>query len=502
MTTPAVRTIDPPSGDGAISGRARSLIGILAAALLVVGFFSLADLTRLDLARDEVAIATAVDVARSGVPADQIFNCFQGFCFEDDVGFARKWWDFSTTYLRLVGPGIVLALAVAAILDATVWRTGAGPGYGRWVTVGQSGRIARRRSALLPTDGVSESVAAVTVGALAAPVVAMVLVVFSPRVWGPALALAIGAALVARLALRGGAPVAPTAVPEGGTVGALTADVGRSFFSAGVVLVPSFVVAAFLGGIGTQVLTVEGVESVAGSNPVGVVLALVAGLAIDLPLAAGLPVAALALLIGADPVVVGIFLVALGLPGVAGWRDLAARVGARQVIAAVASIAVVAGTVFGGSQFVIAATGGPSIAWDGEACTYRGPDRFGPGVQEFAVTNDTEPADDGHTLAIVVGQLPDDVSLDHFAATVAADPTADLPNWFTVAGTREFVFPGTTETAEITLHAPGTYAVVCLDGGGFYVIFEFSMPQPMGWFDEFRNTFDGYVGEPTFQVAG
>ena len=73
---------------------------------------------------------------------------------------------------------------------------------------------------------------------------------------------------------------------------------------------------------------------------------------------------------------------------------------------------------------------------------------------------------------------------------------------FTVAGTREFVFPGTQEPAQITFHTPGRYAAVCLNGGGFYVIFEFSMPQPMGWFDEFRSTFNGYVADEVFTVAG
>lgn len=102
----------------------------------------------------------------------------------------------------------------------------------------------------------------------------------------------------------------------------------------------------------------------------------------------------------------------------------------------------------------------------------------------------------------MIGKLPSNVSAEHLAATVAVDPTADLPEWFTVAGTREFVFPGDTEPAEITLHDPGTYAAVCLHGGGFYVIYEFSMPQPMGWFDEFRSTFQGHVAEQTFEVAG
>ena len=42
-------------------------------------------------------------------------------------------------------------------------------------------------------------------------------------------------------------------------------------------------------------------------------------------------------------------------------------------------------------------------------------------------------------MAIVIGRVPDNVSLDHFALSVAANPTAPLPSYFTVAGTQEFV---------------------------------------------------------------
>ena len=144
----------------------------------------------------------------------------------------------------------------------------------------------------------------------------------------------------------------------------------------------------------------------------------------------------------------------------------------------------------------------PTVAFDGEECRYTGPMRFGPGVTEFVVRNDSVDEGDGHTMAIVIGRVPDNVSLDHFALSVAANPTAPLPSYFTVAGTQEFVFPGSEATAQITFHTPGRYGAVCLDGGGFYVIFEFSMPQPMGWVDEFRSTFMSYVADDLFTVAG
>ncbi len=75
------------------------------------------------------------------------------------------------------------------------------------------------------------------------------------------------------------------------------------------------------------------------------------------------------------------------------------------------------------------------------------------------------------------------------------------PAYFRIAGEHDFVFPGTTEYETIVLHTPGTYAAVCLYGGGPYLVTEFSMPQPPEWFDEFRDQFTNYVSRP-FAVAG
>jgi uncharacterized membrane protein YraQ (UPF0718 family) len=500
-TSSDVRPIDPPDGPPArpLSPSSRKLIGLVVLGLVVVGFLSFVGYPRLDVVREEVAIATAVDVARAGVPADQVSNCFQGFCFEDDVGFFQKWWDFSSTYLRLVWPGLLLAIVVAAIVDVFVFRSGRGPAYGTWNTSGLVARAERRGSSLVPAAGLDEGGAGIAVGAVAAPVVAMSIVLFTPQVWGTSAAIGFVVAVAMLIVARGRSSRSGLEAPG---LGQLDGEVLTSAVRFTVRLVPAFVVVAFLGGLGTQYLTIEGVESVAGNRGVAVVLALVVGLLLHVPLEFGLPIAALALLVGADPVVAGVLLAATSITSLSSIVVLQRVSGTR--VLAVLLVAMVLGT-FGtvaAARAIISVTSGPTIAWDGETCSYRGPARFGPGVYEFDVVNDTEDAGDGHTLAIVIGKLPDNVSLDHFEATVAADRTADLPGWFTVAGTREFVFPGSSERAEITFHDPGTYAAVCLDGGGFYVIFEFSMPQPMGWFDEFRNTFDGHVTAETFQVAG
>jgi hypothetical protein len=477
----------------------RRIIGVVLVTVTVVGFAALIGYPRLDEVREEVAIATAVDVARAGVPADQVSNCFQGFCFEDDVGFLQKWWDFSSTYLKLVWPGLLLALLVAAITDVFLFRSGRGPAYGTWNTAGLKARAERRGTALVPSAGLDEGGAGIVVGAVAAPMVAMSIVLFTPRVWGTAVAIGL---LVAGAMLATARTGSSRGEPDTPGLGQLDREVLSSVTRFAIRLIPAFIVTAFLGGLGTQYLTVEGVESVAGDRGIAIVLAVVVGLLIHAPLEFSLPIAGLALLVGADPVVAGVLLAVSSIASFASIRTLL-RVSGTGVVAMLLVVLLVG--AFGtatAARAVISVTSGPTIAWDGESCSYRGPARFGPGVYAFDVVNDTEDGGDGHTLAIVVGKLPDNVSLDHFDATVAADRTAALPGWFTVAGTREFVFPGMTETAEITFHDPGTYAVVCLDGGGFYVIFEFSMPQPMGWFDEFRNTFNGHVTEETFVVAG
>jgi uncharacterized membrane protein YraQ (UPF0718 family) len=500
-TTSDVRPLDPPDGpaERPLAPLVRRLLGLVLIAAVVFGFTALIGFPRLDVVREEVAIATAVDVARAGVPADQVSNCFQGFCFEDDVGFLQKWWDFSSTYLRLVWPGLLLAFLVAAIVDVFVFRSGRGPAYGTWNTIGLVARAERRGTALVPSGGLDEGGAGIAVGAVAAPIVAMAIVLFTPSVWGPAVAIGLLVAGAMLLMAREGSSTPDDDAPG---LSQLDRETLTSATRFALRLAPAFVVVAFLGGLGTQYLTVEGVEAVAGDRGIAVALALVVGLLLHLPLGYCLPIAALALLVGADPVVAGVLLAATSIASFTSVGTLLRLSGTRVVVTLL--VVLVAGT-FGSvaaARAVISVTSGPTITWDGEACSYRGPSRFGPGVYDFDVVNETEDEDDGHTLAIVVGQLPDNVSLDHFEATVASDRTADLPNWFTVAGTREFVFPGDTETAQITFHDPGRYAVVCLDGGGFYVILEFSMPQPMGWFDEFRSTFNGYVAEETFMVAG
>jgi hypothetical protein len=462
-----------PSGFAALqlTQRNRRILGVVLLAVLLVIAVGFIDLRHLDTVRDEVGIATSVDAARSGVPADQVSSCFQGFCFEDDVGAFERGWRFATTYLRLIGWSLVVSILAVAIVDTLLIR------HDR----------RRLRSATTPVG--------------AATAVAIV-VLFSPLV----AAVALGLGLVAALGLRRLAPSAAGAesvtdsAPE--SIGSALREVVIAAAGTAVRLVPWFVLAAAVGGFGAQILTLETVEAVVGDHLIGIAVVTIVGLAIGPPRLVEIPLVAAGLLLGMGSIAASVLLFGLAVTGPLRLQ----RVGGRGLrVAALAAITVIAtggGTLALSASTLIETATVPTITYDGAGCTYTGPARIGPRVHDFTIVNDTEDAGIGHTMAVVVGRLPDNVSIDHFAATVAADPTAPLPEWFTVAGTQEFIFPGTEQVTEMTFHDPGAYASVCLSGGSFYVIFEFSMPQPMGWFDEFRSAFDGYVAEATFEVAG
>ncbi len=469
------------------SGRLTGALLLAALLVLALGVF---DFPNLDGVREDVAIATTVDAVRAGVPADQVSSCFQGFCFEEGTGMFDRWWGFSTTYLRLIWPVLLFAVLAAAVTDVFLFPTSAGPGLGSRLF--RTADPSLRSSA--PGRARGGDADRVAVGALSAVSIVLAVVLFAPLLVGIRIVLGVG---VLAVAIKWGSTGTPTGAPAASAEP--WADLALSVWRIALRVGPGIVVAAVLGGLATQYFTEAGVESVVGDHLLGIGVVAAIGLFLRLPLLFEFPLVAGALLVGMGRVTAGVFLLTAALGG-----PLARRLTARAVLAAGLTFAVVVaggGVALAVSGLVEKATV-PTVTFDGEECRYTGPMRFAPGVSDFVVRNDSEDEGDGHTLAIVVGRLPDNVSMDHFSLSVAAEPTAPLPSYFTVAGNQEFVFPGTEEVARITFHTPGRYGVVCLDGGGFYVIFEFSMPQPMGWFDEFRSTFTSYVADDLFTVEG
>jgi len=208
------------------------LLGALLLAAVFVGAFVVADTPNLDGVREDVAFATTADAVRAGVPADQVSNCFQGFCFEDDAGALSRWWSFSTTFLRLTWGGLVLALLAAAIVDSLLSRSRS------------------RLGTVFPESDGAPRVrfgGPVGVGGLNAPTLVASAVLFSPLVVGIRVGLAVaGVALIAVLVRSDAAPRADNPPAREGLASALRRLV-RSYVRLLLTVGPLFLVAAAVG---------------------------------------------------------------------------------------------------------------------------------------------------------------------------------------------------------------------------------------------------------------
>ena len=77
---------------------------------ILLGLFLLFNrIDKLDTVREDLAGVTSPEV-----------ECFQGFCIETEPesDLLSRWWDFSTTYLRLVAIGMTFAFLVAGLTEA------------------------------------------------------------------------------------------------------------------------------------------------------------------------------------------------------------------------------------------------------------------------------------------------------------------------------------------------------------------------------------------------
>lgn len=552
MTSGTLTRPEPPDPPGGASRRWKNpfdpkttlgrkrIVGVVLFAALFGVFFSQNRFPKLDTVRDDVEIATREIALEGGVPADQISNCFQGFCFDPDQGLIETWWEFSLTYIDLVTIGMIFAFLVAGLVDAFLFPTSAGPAFGKrgWrgalqgLTVGPlmtlcSACIVPVANSFKKQGAGVEATIAITQGSatLNAPAMFMIFVVFSPMLALSRVAMSIIGALalgplVAWLVNRRRVDEAVPAVTDmlgivedRGPADSWSRVIGRGtkewlvsawrFFYR---LAPIMVVAGFIGGFAIQFFTEDGVSTVLGNHLLGIAVAATIGILINVPLLFEIPLVAGLMLLGMGIAPAATLLFAAAAAGPITYWGLAKQIGRKAVAwyaATTWSLAAVGGVaVIGFNALFPAGANVPTIEYDGAACTYRGPSEIDVGLADFRAINLTERIGDGHTMAIAVGRLPDRMSFDDFAAAVAADPTAPLPSYFTVAGEDQFIFPGTAHRVPITFHNPGEYAAVCLDGGGFYVIMEFSMPQPMGWFEEFGSTFDRSVATRGFTVRG
>jgi uncharacterized membrane protein YraQ (UPF0718 family) len=281
-------------------------------------------------------------------------------------------WEFSVTYFDAVWRALVVALLVAAALDALVprrWLLGV---LSRDSRLGQAlvgGAVStpsmmctcctapvavglRRRGAPL-----AASIAYWTGNPLLNPAVLVFLALVLPwqyaavrLVVGAAVVVA-GSALVARLVgQRDGAAVVPVAEPDDPVrVRDLPGRFLRSLARLALVLVPEYAVVVVALGLVTA--ATSGLDGWAALGPVGLLVAALVAVVLVVPTGGEIPVVLAALAAGAGPALGGVLLVALpalSLPSAVmvgralGWRATAATAGV-VVVAALTAGALVGG---------------------------------------------------------------------------------------------------------------------------------------------------------------
>ena len=519
------------------AGRKR-VIGVVLFVLLFGVFFSQNRFPKLDTVREDFAIAVdAAERAAEDLPALEANGCFQGFCVDPEAPLLERWWEFSIIYLELVTVGMIFAFLVAGLSEALIFSKGGGGAFGRrsgivgslqGLTVGPamtlcSACIVPVANSMKKQGADVEATVAITQGSstLNGPAMIMVFAMFTPLLAGSRVVLSVIGALFLgpfvawavygrrhrehtvedRLGIApAGDP--PEAWPDV-ILGGMRDWIAASFRFL-VRLGPIMVVAGFISGLAIQFLTPDVVSRLLGNHLLGIALAATLGVLINVPLLFEIPlVGALMLLgMGTAPAAVLLFAAAAGGP-ITFWglKDQIGRRGVTALAGGTWALGALGGVVLLVFGLTPAAEQTPVIAFDGTTCSYEGPGTIAAEPTRFAVRNDT--TDDGRdlTLAIVVGRIPDDIGYDRFVSDVLASPRSVQPAYFRIAGEHDFVFPQSTQYTTVVLHTPGTYAAVCLFGGGPYVVTEFSMPQPADWFDEFRDQFTNSVSG-AFVVGG
>ncbi len=522
------RWLDPNT----TAGR-RRILGLVLFAILFGLFFTFNRFPKLDTVREDVEIATSA-ASRTAVeiPALKARDCFQGFCVESTEPFLERWWDFSTTYIELVTVGMIFAFGVAGLAEALLLPKDGSFGRRRGIvgslqglTTGAamnlcSACIVPVANSVRKQGGGIETTVSITQGSatLNAPAVLMVFAIFTPMLAGTRVVLSlIGALLLGPLVARvvhGHAPERPRvsdrlAIAEAGeplqpwstVIRKGVADWLVSAWRFFIRLAPIMIIAGFVSGAAIQLLTPEIVDRFLGNHALGIATAATLGILINVPLLFEIPlVAALMLLgMGTAPAAVLLFAAAAGGP-ITFWglakqipvRGVAALAGGTWAIAAVGGLTVLA------VGLPIAEPGAPTIAFDGTTCTYTGPSSFSAEPVEFVVRNDAVGDAPDITMGVLVGRIEQPVA--QLAAFSESFPNEHLPTYFTTAGERHFIFADTAEILTVPFHRAGTYAISCTYGGSFFVIGEFSMLQPPGWFEEYRGQFANHIAGQTIAI--
>ncbi len=296
----------------------------------VIGILLLAVILSLFLAFNRIPKLDTVEADLAGVNAPQA-ECFQGFCInrEPEAGFFERWWDFSTSYLKLVTVGMIFAFLAAGITEVFLFPrsgssgiTGGGiKGVLRGFAVGSSMNLCSAcivpiASAFRNRGAPVETAIAITQGSstLNLPALVMAALVFTPMLastriavsvvgvllLGPLVALLLRRQLSFSDAFRFGRAEGP--IPELATwretIGAGLKDWAKASLNYLWRLGPAMILAGIAGGLVIQWITPDTVAAYLGDDVSGIAVAATLGILINVPLLFEIPLVAVLMLVG------------------------------------------------------------------------------------------------------------------------------------------------------------------------------------------------------------
>ena len=295
----------------------------------LIGIILLAVILSLFLAFNRIPKLDTVEADLAGVNAPRA-ECFQGFCInrEPETGFFQRWWDFSTSYLKLVTVGMIFAFLAAGITEVFLFPgnsgarfTGGGiKGVLRGLAVGSSMNLCSAcivpiASAFRTRGAPLETAIAITQGSstLNLPALVMAALVFTPMLASTRIAVSIVGVLllgplvglIVRRQVRladifgsadEGSPEDQSTWREVATTGAR--DWLKSSLRYLWRLGPAMIVAGAIGGLVIQWITPDAVAMYLGDDVPGIVVAATLGILINVPLMFEIPLVAVLMLVG------------------------------------------------------------------------------------------------------------------------------------------------------------------------------------------------------------
>lgn len=296
----------------------------------VIGIVLLAIILGLFLAFNRIPKLDTVEADLVGLNAPRA-ECFQGFCInrEPETGFFERWWDFSTSYLKLVTVGMIFAFLAAGITEVFLFpRSGSSgiagggiKGVLRGVAVGSSMNLCSAcivpiASAFRRRGAPVETAIAMTQGSstLNLPALVMAVLVFTPMLASTRIAVSVAGVLllgplVAFLMRRqlsfsdafrfGRADGGP---PELATwreiIGPGVKDWAKASLNYLWRLGPAMILAGIAGGLVIQWITPDTVAAYLGDDVSGIAVAATLGILINVPLLFEIPLVAVLMLVG------------------------------------------------------------------------------------------------------------------------------------------------------------------------------------------------------------